>query len=580
MEEYFQMKKYRNLFKFASFIYQNNRLKIILALFFTILATVLDLYLPQVVKKIIDFGILGKNIEILFSLVIAYVLINIVSVAIDFAMGYIYSKMRNKVAVKMRISLLKHLYELSGNYYTDKKTGEVLSIVQSDIDMIERIDAELVFSIVKSLITAFISIYFMYRLQLELLICVIFFQLILVFLQRIFTKNIHTNISSIRTIYGDIASTVQEYVLNIMSIVLTKSRKLFISDYIKKERKMIRKNIITDMLYSGNISVAIIINTISSAVLYGYGGYKIIKGDLSIGALIAFQSYSAMLVGPCMNVVNANNRIQQAIVSIDRVYSLLNEKSDVENDFGSLYLKKGDIKIVEFKNIYFGYNNEDYLVLKDTTLKFERGKINAIVGESGCGKSTIVNLIYRLWEPLKGEILINGRDIKEFNIKSIRKNISVVTQNSLIFNTSIRENICLGKKVDDDIIYAICEKVGLSEFISSLNRGIDTSIGEMGVKISGGQKQRIAIARTIFNDCDVIVLDESTSALDNISQSEIVKNLMEYFKDKIVIVIAHRLSTIKDVDTIYVMRDGRVVECGTHHDLLELQGYYRKLYTE
>ena len=571
----------KNIKKFLKYVCKNNKKKIFISAIFVILVTVFDLYLPLLLKKIIDKGIMEKDINILLRFVVIYFLIQLMSILIEFILNYIYSLMRNSIAIKIRLKILKHISDLSGNYYTNKKTGNVLSIIQSDIDAIERLDAELVFSLVKDFFTAIAALYFMIRLQLDLFLLVVVLQLLLFLLQRIFTKKIHANISKIRKEYGEITNVVQEYVLNIMSVVISKSRKFFISDYIKRERKMIYKNIKTDMLYSGNISVAIAINSAITMILYGYGGYKIISGNLTLGTLLAFQSYSAMLLGPCMSIVNANNRIQQAKVSVDRVYSLLNEKSEITDIKDSIILNKGNIENIEFNNVSFSYTScekKDAYILKNLNLVFSKGSICALVGNSGCGKSTIINLLYRLWDVDSGSILIDGNNIKNVNLNSLRKHISIVTQDCIIFDATIKENICLGKKISDEHLRLICEKVGLSEYISSLKKGINTKIGERGVKISGGQKQRIAIARTILNDSDIIVLDEATSALDNISQSNIIKNLKGYLNNKIVVIIAHRLSTIRDVDNIYVLNDGKVIDKGNHKNLLRHSDQYKKLY--
>lgn len=317
--------KNKNICKFIKYIYINNKNKIIFSGIFVIIVTVIDLYLPLLLKKIVDEGIIEKKLSTLLKFVLIYLCIQLLSIFIEFILGYIYSIMRNSVAIKIRVKILKHISLLSGNYYTNKKTGNILSIVQSDIDTIESIDAELAFSLIKNFIIAIAALYFMISMQYDLFLIVIFLQVVLILLQRIFTKLIHENITLIRKEYGEITHLIQEYVLNIMNIVISKSRRFFISDYIKKDRSIINKNIKTDLLYSGNITVAMTINSIITMILYGYGGYKIINGNLTLGSLLAFQSYSTMLLGPCISIVNANNRIQQAKVSIDRVYSLLDE---------------------------------------------------------------------------------------------------------------------------------------------------------------------------------------------------------------------------------------------------------------
>ncbi|MCP8340927.1 ATP-binding cassette domain-containing protein, partial [Clostridioides difficile] len=243
------------------------------------------------------------------------------------------------------------------------------------------------------------------------------------------------------------------------------------------------------------------------------------------------------------------------------------------NIFGS-NLEHKPIENIEFKNVYFKYSDKDNQVLNGVNLSFSKGKTTAIVGGSGCGKSTISNLIYRLWDVSEGEITINGINIKNVNLAFLRKNINVVTQDVLIFDNTIRDNISLGKNIEDEEILSICNIVGMKDFIESLEDGLYSIVGEKGVKMSGGQKQRIAMARALAGNSDILVFDESTSSLDNISQKEIMKNMKEVIKDKIVIIIAHRLSTIKDADNIYVIKDGQVAESGSDEELIILGGDY------
>lgn len=372
---------------------------------------------------------------------------------------------------------------------------------------------------------------------------------------------------------------VQEYISNIISIVITKSRNFFLSGYIDKNRIMIGKSIYMDVLFSGNRTVASLINLLVDLVVYGYGGYRIIKGDLTIGSMIAFQSYSGMLIGPCMSIINANNTLQRAIVSVDRYYGLLDQETDIKPNTGDKLLDKKSIKKIEFKDVSFSYDEKsDKNVLDSVDLSLFKGNTYAIVGSSGSGKSTIINLLYRVWDVSSGGIYIDGVDLREINVKSLRKNISIVTQDCMVFDTSIKDNICLGRKVSDELLNQICDKVGLKDYISSLDKGWNTNIGEKGIKLSGGQRQRISIARVLLSDTDVVVFDEATSALDNISQNNIIHNLKDFFGEKIVLMIAHRLSTIVDADKIFVLSNGCIVEQGNHKELLKQQGTYKQFY--
>jgi ABC-type multidrug transport system fused ATPase/permease subunit len=244
-----------------------------------------------------------------------------------------------------------------------------------------------------------------------------------------------------------------------------------------------------------------------------------------------------------------------------------NKARQVNGDFN------GD---VFWNKVSFSYSDEK--VIDEITMLFKKGQITALVGSSGCGKSTIVNLLYRLWDADSGKIMIGDYDIRDYNLKSLRKNISIVTQDILLFDDSIKNNLILGnKEIDIDEIIKICKMVEIYEFIKQLPDGLDTIIGERGVKLSGGQRQRIAIARAIFCPSKIIIMDEATSALDNISQKSILDNIRMYLNNKVTIVIAHRLITIQDADKIYVIEGGKVIEEGTHKELLSNKNIYFKL---
>ncbi|SFE91280.1 ABC transporter ATP-binding protein [Peptostreptococcus sp. D1] len=571
--------KNNNFKQFFKFVYLSNKNRILLALFLVAISTSFNICLPIVLKNIIDLCVSNGDINKFASYIAIYLIINSVMIVSDYILIYLYSLMRSSVAIKLRIKILKHISELSGRFYSEKKTGNIISIIQSDVDMIERLDSELVFSLIKNVVTAIVAILFMMKMQLILFIFVIFFQIILIKLQIIFTKKLQKNQFEIREEYGRVTNIIQEYVLNIINIIVTKAKIFFLSKYIKMEKSLIYKSIKMDLLYGGNISLLKAINLIVTIFIYGYGGYKVIHGEMTLGSVFAFQGYSSMLMGPCMSIINSNNVIQKAKVSIDRVFDLLNEESDIKVFEKNMNRLNDKIEVIEFKDVTFNYNNDNKNnVLKGINLRFVKGSVTALVGNSGCGKTTIINLLYRLWGTSSGNIIINGIDIRTINLNSLRKKFSVVVQDNVIYDGTIKENICLSKTICEDELINLCENIGIYSYIKSLENGFSTQIGERGIKLSGGQKQKIALARALIEDSDVLILDEATSSLDNISQICIVENLNKYIRDKIVIVIAHRLSTIKDVDNIYVLKKGVVVESGKHQDLIDSKGEYYSLY--
>ncbi|HBF7091690.1 TPA: ABC transporter ATP-binding protein [Clostridioides difficile] len=567
----------KNLFRFLKLIIKQNKTKLIVAFIVTFVISILDLSMPQITRMIIDDGIEYGNIEILIKLVIIYILVTIFSSIFEILLAYLYSSIKNKATVNLKVKLLNHISKLSGRYYSNIKTGNILSVINTDMYMLENFNAELIFTMLVNIFTAIISLYFLVKIQTDLFLVVCILQIILTILQGKITKVITLKTSEIRNDGGNLSNLIQEYISNIMNIIVSKSRMKFFSSYLNKERNLIHKFLKLDIIISGNFAISGIITGFITISIFGYGGYKIIKGNMTLGELLAFQMYSGMLIGPCVSIVRANTRIGQAKASINRVYSILDEKVDIKVNNLGYRLVKNDCNIIEFKNVYFKYDKDGKYILNDMNLKFEKGKISAIVGGSGCGKSTIVNLIYRFWDINDGLILFDKFKIDEINLKSLRNSINIVTQDVLIFDDTIKNNIILNYKINDNELNEIIHKVGLNDFIDSLNYGLETIVGERGTKISGGQKQRIALARAIISDRDILIFDEATSALDNISQEKILKNISFYLKNKIVIIIAHRLSTIKEADIIYVIENGRVIESGNDDILSSKNGLYKTL---
>ncbi|HBG4020495.1 TPA: ABC transporter ATP-binding protein [Clostridioides difficile] len=554
-----------------------NRVNLIFSFIFVCIISIIDLFLPQITRLIIDEGINNENITLLIKLIILYGLIKVLSSLFNLILSYLYSLMKNKVTISLKIKLLNHVSKLSGRYYSNMKTGNTLSIIENDIFVLKNFGAELIFSILENLITAIVAIFFLMKIRYDLFLVVLILQVSLALIQTKITKIISKDTKEVREESGIISNITQEYISNIMSIVITKSKLKFFISYLRKERNLARKFLRLDMIMAGNISASQILNGFVTMSVYGFGGYNIINKKMTIGELIAFQQYTSFLIGPCISIIRSINRIQQSKVSIDRVYSIIDEEIEIKvNNMGHIINLK-NCNSIKLSNVYFKYYNDSDYVLDNISMEFRKGEITALVGGSGCGKSTIINLIYRLWDVTDGNIFIDNINIKDINLKSLRDNITIVTQDLLIFDDTIKNNIIINNNVSDEILNEICKIVGLNDYINTLDNGLDTIVGEKGTKISGGQKQRIALARALISNNNILILDEATSSLDNISQNAILNNISKYIKDKIVIIIAHRLSTIKSANNIYVLEKGTVIESGNNKELFEANGMYKKL---
>ena len=573
------MSSFHTTSRFLKIVFQNNKSKAFVAFFIMMSISILNLCTPQVIRVILDDAITNSKIDLLLKLVFLYIVISTSSALFSILLSYIYSKMNKSMSSKLKIKLLRHLSKLSGNYYTNIKTGNILSIMENDMFIVESFGAETVFSLIVDVISAFIALFFLIKMDFDLLLIVVALQLLLALCQTKFTKAMSSKTNEIRQDSGDISNIVQEYISNILNVVISKSSLNFFRKYIKKEKSLIKKYIDLNLITSSSMSVATILSNLINIGIYGYGGFKIIKGTMSIGELIAFQQYATMLMGPCIRIIRSNTRLQQSLVSINRIFSVLDEPITIKQYNNKNKIKDNFNGDIVFDEVSFSYDEDK--TLDNISIKFEKGKISALVGSSGCGKSTIVNLLFRLWDINEGNIFIDNINIKDYSLKSLRKNIAIVTQDLLLFDDSILNNLILGNKdINKEFIENVCHRVDIYNFINELPKGFNTIIGEKGIKLSGGQKQRIAIARALISNASIIIFDEATSALDNISQKIITENISDLLEDKTVIIIAHRLSTIKNAGAIYVIDKGKVVESGSHEELILNEITYYSLVNE
>jgi subfamily B ATP-binding cassette protein MsbA len=320
-----------------------------------------------------------------------------------------------------------------------------------------------------------------------------------------------------------------------------------------------------------------IIGSFAIALSIYVGGIFVLNQTMTTGQFMSFLVSLLLAYKPVKALGNINISIQEGLSAAERIFELLdttNKHQEKDNQTANLFMSQGKI---EFRNVDFAYSTNK--VLDDISLVIPAGKKVAIVGLSGSGKSTIINLILRFFDPIKGKIFIDGQDISQFNLSSLRKNISLVTQETSLFNDTIEANIKYGK-LDANLkeVKKAAEEAGAIEFIDSLPNGLDTVVGESGIKLSGGQRQRIAIARALLKNAPILLLDEATSSLDNITEKEVQSSISNLMKNKTSLIIAHRLTTIEDADIIYLIKNGKINEQGTHTELLNQKSLYSQMY--
>jgi subfamily B ATP-binding cassette protein MsbA len=487
------------------------------------------------------------------------------------------ARVRVRVVTNLRNSLYDKIINFKINFFTDKKKGDVISRLTSDIQQIEN-------SVINSVTVLFKEPAFI--LGLFFILSTIsskltFYTLILVpvsgYLISTVARHLKVKAAFSQTALGRINNIINETLDGIRIIKLFTANNFMrnrfkneVNDYGKQNLSMYKRfelsNPITEFLGIATVALLLII-----------GGEMVLNNSSSISAseFIAFIIIFSQVLPPAKALTTTFNTVQRGLASADRVFEYIDKEEIIEEDKG--LDKITDIKnSISFENVYFAYKNKN--VLKDISFKINKGDKIAIVGPSGSGKSTIIDLISKFYEAKSGEIKVDGKNINSYNTYDVRKLIGIVTQESLLFHDSIRNNITFGSnEIDEKKMVESAKVANAFNFINNLDDKFETEIGERGLKLSGGQRQRICIARAIYKDPPILIFDEATSSLDSKSEISVQKAVEEVMKDRTSIIIAHRLSTIKNVDKIIVVDDGKIIEMGSHQELIKKDDFYSKL---
>ncbi|WP_339178483.1 ABC transporter ATP-binding protein [Oceanobacillus sp. FSL W7-1293] len=478
---------------------------------------------------------------------------------------------------KLRESLYDKLQALAFKYYDNAKTGDIMSRLTADVEgfrfFLSVGFAELIR--VVSLMLISISVMFYYSIPLALITMAA--MPFLAFVVYKFDKQVHPAFRSIRRSFGKLNTRVQENISG-MNTVKSLSREDFeIGRFSESNDNYRQKYLFTSGLWAKYFPVMEFIGNVSAVVLLAFGGFFVINGSMTTGQLMAFFSLVWFIMGPLMNLGFIINQFSQAKASGERLLEILEAPEDIEEKADAM---DADIQgHVTFKDVTLTYIEEDDEALKHVGFDAPPGKTIGLIGATGAGKTSITQLLTRFYEPEEGEVLIDGRPVSDYKLKSLRSQIGFVLQEPFLFSTTIKENISYGTPgIQEEDIVAAAKMAQAHDFIMELPKGYDTLLGERGMGLSGGQKQRIAIARAICIDPSILVLDDATSAVDMQTEHKIQKALREVMKNRTSFIIAHRISSLKHADEILVLEDGEIVERGTHDFLLKNKGPYERIY--
>ena len=563
----------KDFFKQYTPFYKNYKIEFFYAFIGIILVAVSTSGTAYAIQPLLDDIFINKDEEMLYMMPIIVIILYAAKGFGRYIQAYFISYIGQDITRIVRDKLFNHVLNLDIDFFQKKHGGELVSRIVNDINRIQQAVSNYVAEFIREILTivGLIALVVYHSPELAFYGLVVL-PLAILPLSKLAKRMKKLSFKSQES-NSDITSSLTESFNNIEIIKANSTEKIESKrfemhnlNFFKYNMKAIKTNELTSPLME-------IVGSFAFAAVILVGGSKVISGEMTAGTFTSFIAALFMLYTPIKRLSSLYNKMQDALAANDRINEIFNKKANIisgEIDFPA------SINNIKFENVSLKY--DDFTALKNINLESKKGETIALVGDSGGGKSSLINLIIRFYETSKGDLLFNNTSIKDFNIKSLRENISIVTQRVYIFNDTIASNIAYGYEIDEQRVIEVLKQAHAFDFISKMPQGIHTVLDEFGVNLSGGQRQRIAIARALYKNPQILILDEATSALDNESESIISEVINEVSINKITFIIAHRLSTIKNANKIAVFKDGQIVCMGSEPELLEFCKEYQRLH--
>ena len=546
--------------------------------FCLIIASLTNLAVPLYIKKLVDVVMVEKNMALMNNLTLSIAGLFLLQLIFSTAHNYLFDLTEKRAITDFRIKLFKHLHTLSLSFFVKRRTGEIVSRMTNDITTIENIVTDLPATLLQQSIRLFGGIIIITYMNWKLTCLILVLAPVLVLFARTFGRKLKKLSTEIQDKLA-VSTTVLEENISCIQVV-----KSFVRSKLENERfgnavedsfQSAKKRVIISSFFGPSIGF---IAFSTSLILLWYGGREVILGEISPGELIAFILYATIIAGPMGSFARLYARMQEGVGASKRVFEILAMEGEVRDLPDAKPLPRIEGK-VELDDVHFHYR-DDQEVIKGISFTVEPGQTIALVGPSGAGKSTLVQLLHRFYDPIKGEIRIDGIPLKSAQQSSYWQQIGIVPQETILFGGTIVENIEYAKPgVTKEEVIQAAKAANAHNFIMETPEGYETVVGEKGIRLSAGQRQRIAIARAILKNPRILILDEATSALDNESELLIQEALERLMQGRTSFIIAHRLSTIHNAERIIVMDKGKIIENGNHSQLMKEEGLYHKLYT-
>ncbi len=542
------------------------------------LTTLLQVLAPYYQGVAIDRGIIAGNIEQLIRAILIMGALFFLSGLISLVQNVLMIEISQHVVKNMRNKLFDKLQTLSLRYFDRNPYGELMSRVSNDIDLISQTLSTSLTQLISSVISiAGVTVMMMLLNTRMALIALVTIPLIIVITRHI-AKYTRKGYKDQQSFLGELNGQIEESVSALPTVKLFGTEEDNLRQFSETNRKL-KKAAVRANIYGGIMGPTMnLMRNLNFIIVAFAGGYLAFNGQMSIGLIAVFLQYTRQFSRPLNQIAQLYNQLQSALAGAERVFTVMDEEPEIRNPPDPLPVESLSGKI-EFRNVDFAYV-EDQRVLKNLSFSVQKGMNIAIVGETGAGKTTIVNLLTRFYDINAGSIILDGHDIKKLKVENLRKNLGFVLQDTFLFSDTVRENIRYGKpEATDEQVTAAAEMANAHHFIHRLPEGYDTVLSEEGNNLSEGQKQLLAIARVILSDPSILILDEATSSVDSRTEAHIQQALMKLTEGRTSFIIAHRLNTIRNADRILVLDQGRIIEQGNHDTLIDRKGAYYDLYS-